>query len=198
MEELGLGKDFPDYAQKQQAIEMLKSGQPVGPRTYEVNINADPSQFLDWDKPLGAQGQVGEAFRSAVPDPGWWSRQIEGLDLIRRERAKNPENTGASAYSAFGRLLGSGGEAKASAALNEAGIPGIKYLDEGSRFARPLLKTSPAGDVISSHYPAPTSNYVVFNPSIIDIMKKYGLAGAAPLGMGALAAQDAYQQQGEQ
>lgn len=39
-----------------------------------------------------------------------------------------------------------------------------------------------------------TSNYVVFDPNIIDIMRKYGLAGAAPAGLGALAAQDNYQQ----
>ena len=38
-----------------------------------------------------------------------------------------------------------------------------------------------------------THNYVVFNPAIVDILKKYGLAGAAPVGMGALAAQDQYQ-----
>ena len=44
--------------------------------------------------------------------------------------------------------------------------------------------------------PLPTSNYVVFNPAIIDIMKKYGIAGAAaPVGMGALAAQDQYETQ---
>ena len=34
---------------------LLASGKPVGPRTYEVNINADPAHFLDWDKPLSAQ-----------------------------------------------------------------------------------------------------------------------------------------------
>ena len=38
-----------------------------------------------------------------------------------------------------------------------------------------------------------TSNYVVFDPGIIDILRKYGLAGAgAPFG--ALAAQDNYKQ----
>ena len=37
----------------------------------------------------------------------------------------------------------------------------------------------------------PTSNYVVFDPSIVDILKKYGIAGAAAP-MGALAAQDEY------
>jgi hypothetical protein len=39
-----------------------------------------------------------------------------------------------------------------------------------------------------------TSNYVIFDPSITDIMKKYGIVGATPAGiMGALAAQDSYQ-----
>jgi hypothetical protein len=40
-----------------------------------------------------------------------------------------------------------------------------------------------------------THNYVVFDPGIVDIMKKYGIAGAAvPPVMGALAAQDNYRQ----
>ena len=63
--------------------------------------------------------------------------------------------------------------------LREAGIPGIKYLDQGSRGAG-----------------TGSSNYVVFNPGIVDILKKYGIAGAAaPVGMGALAAQDQYETQ---
>jgi hypothetical protein len=41
----------------------------------------------------------------------------------------------------------------------EAGIPGIKYLDQGSRTA---------GDG--------SRNYVVFDDKLIDIIKKYGLA----------------------
>ena len=35
-------------------MQLLESGQPVGPRTYEVNINADPAHMLDWDKPFSA------------------------------------------------------------------------------------------------------------------------------------------------
>ena len=52
--------------------------------------------------------------------------------------------------------------------LRQAGIPGIKYLDQGSRGTG-----------------AGTSNYVVFDPKTIDIIKKYGLA--ALLGGGAAA-----------
>ena len=36
-------------------IAVLRSGKPVGPRTYEVNIKADPAHMLDWDKPLVKQ-----------------------------------------------------------------------------------------------------------------------------------------------
>ena len=41
----------------------------------------------------------------------------------------------------------------------------------------------------------PSSNYVVFNPAIIDIMKKYGLAGLAPAGAAAYGAAQQDQQQ---
>jgi hypothetical protein len=44
-----------------------------------------------------------------------------------------------------------------AAALREAGIPGIRYLDQGSRTA---------GDG--------SRNYVVFDQSLIEIMRKYG------------------------
>jgi hypothetical protein len=54
----------------------------------------------------------------------------------------------------------------ASQRLKERGIPGIKYLDQGSRGA---------GDG--------TRNYVVFDDSLIEILKKYGLA---PLALGTL------------
>ena len=48
----------------------------------------------------------------------------------------------------------------------------------------------------AARIPPPSSNYVVFNPGIVDILKKYGIAGAAaPLGMGALAASDKYETQ---
>jgi hypothetical protein len=123
-----------------------------------------------------------------------------------------------------GALASPGGRnAKAwlSGQLNEAGIPGIKYLDAGSRVrgnptliqsaldeARANLAGAQANGIpeqIAMHQKnvamhekmlndatQGTSNYVVFNPSIIDIMRKYGIAGAAPAGMGALAAQDQY------
>jgi hypothetical protein len=52
-----------------------------------------------------------------------------------------------------------GGQDAATRALREAGIPGIKYLDQGSRGA---------GDG--------TRNYVVFDDKLVSILKRYGWA----------------------
>jgi hypothetical protein len=52
--------------------------------------------------------------------------------------------------------------AEVSNALNESGIPGIRYLDQGSR----------AGGQGSA-------NYVLFNPEMIEILRRYGIVGPA-------------------
>ena len=215
----GINKDNASaVATHTAARDLLRSGGQVGPRTYEVNINADPAHFLDWDKPLKGQPAPVRDLLAENVNRLKSSGQIMMPDYMRR--FESGELGGEQVY----RGIGSGAE-KASAALNEAGIPGIKYLDEGSR-PRNIVDTQhlaalerhngnwPAAvDEIMRTYhstpkdkaayreqllrkPLPTSNYVVFNPAIIDIMKKYGIAGAAaPVGMGALAAQDQYETQ---
>jgi hypothetical protein len=149
------------------AKELLESGKPVGPRTYEVNIAARPEQMLDWDKPLAQQGRVGaDAARIAgLPD-----------DVLHA-------TPGATAYRT------AGASDRTAAALREAGIPGIRYLDQGSRMNAtstfPQLRDLPR-----------TSNYVMFpgTEDRIKILKKYGVAGAVPT-MGAFAADDRYDNQ---
>jgi hypothetical protein len=167
------------------AVEMLKGKAPVGPRTYEVNIKADPAHMLDWDRGLHTQSPE---VRAALERFGFKAdknlmRSHDDALLAALEGNPNisipkplPDPSGAQIYES--QKLVPGGyrdKVKASERLYEAGIPGIKYLDQGSRGAG-----------------TGSSNYVVFDPSIIDIMKKYGIAGAAPAGMGALAAQDYY------
>ena len=117
---------------------------------YEVNINAHPDRFLDWDKPLSQQ-PINAA-----------------LDPIRESAAKsfpnirdNPDITGHGLYQAYAQHRGNNFDA-ASEGFKQAGAAGIKYLDQGSRAA---------GDG--------SRNYVVFDPSIIEIMRKYGLLGPA-------------------
>ena len=241
------GDNAPVTAREARAL--LASDQPVGPRTYEVNINADPAHFLDWDNklPMGSParpkmyelGEKGMKYHEGGIDRQFAKDSIlsaqnellTGEGALRMmgkavDQARPIMKAEGDPYALFGSL-----PAMSSRMLNEAGIPGIKYLDEGSRnlVASDVLgaQKTPQGWVstLRSQHPShstggtvftksmpfpdeaaalawanekagakPTSNYVVFNPGIIDIMKKYGIAGAAaPVGMGALASQDNYQ-----
>jgi hypothetical protein len=217
-------------------IELLSSGKPVGPRTYEVNIAAKPEQFLDWDKPLSAQPQVAERLYDAgfsVP------RSISDLSYLEQmARQHGPDSWYALQLNAVRGTANKPGSdfvprtTEMAATMREAGIPGIKYLDQGSRgpvdpvydlkdpgqlaayakqlysdnavrslnawggpeadAARRLLMSGqplPALKDIAIR-PPPTSNYVVFNDKLIDILRKYGFAGMAPPVLGALAAPD--------
>jgi hypothetical protein len=119
---------------------------------YEVALHARPEQFLDWDAPLSRQqpgvrealgrvlaeargGPVGDSFYGSFGESG------SGLyNLVSAWTRHHPEST--------------------AGALRGAGIPGIRYLDQGSR-------TAGAG----SH------NYVVLDPSIIEILRRYGILG---------------------
>ena len=118
-------------------------------RMYEVNIHADPSRFLDWDKPLSAQS---DKARAALAD-------------------MKPEWTGGQIYESSRLVPGDFMDKRAAAsALRERGIPGIKYLNQGSRAA---------GDG--------SRNYVVFDDKLIEILRKYGImAPMAGAGVGSL------------
>jgi len=105
--------------------------------------------------------------------------------------------------------------------LADAGIPGIRYLDQGSRAPGGLnrvqldnsistlrddiarLERTGGGDLprlrekllsfesALAAMKSPSYNYVGTDPSKLDILAKYGIAGGLPLG--ALAAQDNYE-----
>lgn len=137
-------------------------------RTYEVAIHATPDQFLDWDKPLSQQS---EAVRSALAPlisdmPAastkaektyWPSNDPVGRDLyekiLHQDAVRSGREPNASDISS--------GRSK----IEETGIPGIRYLDQGSR-------ADGKG----------TSNFVVFDPNLIEILRKYGLLGPVALG----------------
>lgn len=195
------GWPSPDYRnQYDQAITNLKAGNVQTPgKMYEVNINAEPGQFLDYEKPISQQGaSVRSAYENIYgkPDPRLAELRVRETDelmnalagdrdpvtnqmrnepewfKLARNRDKawaewNRAQSGRQVYEDLARKLGNEalGSSRlspkmASAALAEQGIPGIRYLDQGSRGAQ-----------------QGTSNYVVFNPEIVDILKKYGLAG---------------------
>lgn len=125
-----------------------------GGALYKTDIPEEAvARFLDWDKPLSQQSKEVQA----------------GLS---KALAKRPGMTGAELYNVFG---GSGAlrqdlntnfgfGKQASETLKELGIPGIRYLDGGSRGAG-----------------QGSSNFVVFDPEMIRILERNGQAtGAVP------------------
>jgi hypothetical protein len=125
---------------------------------YEVNLNTTPDRLLDWDAPLSRQPQaVREGIENVLPTQSWGlPREMTGAEAWRRATEQDLgawNNRSEMAAQSF-RELG--------------GIPGIQYLDAGSRAA---------GDG--------TRNYVMFDDKLIDILRRYGIAGT--LGGGAAA-----------
>ena len=114
---------------------------------YKVDLPDEHiAKMLDWDKPLSQQHPdvqallpgVGNATRGSAYD---WKKNLPMGDAYRQ-------------------MVGDiGGEAKAAQALREAGIPGIRYLDGGSRGAG-----------------QGSSNFVVFpgNEGLLKILERNG------------------------
>ena len=147
---------------------------PLG-RMYELNVNANPEDFLDWDLPLSQQPK---SVRDALGPR---------VDALRQAGAGLPQDPvgemlwrvahpqGGFDKTDFSRSV----PEQATERLRQAGIPGIRYLDAGSRGA---------GDG--------SRNYVVFDENLIEIVRKYGIAGAAAmLGMSQADVAQAMQQQ---
>lgn len=182
---------------KRRALDDLRSYSDSGAMNtgsiYQVGINADPEHFLDWDAPLSGQHpKVQEAAAAA--------------GLPYKPDVFDPH--GGAVYDQLG------GEGAAEEALRAAGVPGIRYFDQGSRNASGWHITPPdetvsgkwmvksrdynsqglhfdteaeAQKALAERTAAQTRNYVVFDPKIIDIMKRYGVA--APVAASILAAQ---------
>jgi hypothetical protein len=121
---------------------------------YQVEIDATPDEFLDWDKPLSEQS---EAIRKVAAD-----------NRLEKSQSGLKENTGAGLYQSLGqRNAGAdfdssslrGADIHANPVLQKAGIKGIRYKDGFSRGAE-----------------GGTSNYVVFDDRLISISKRYGIA----------------------
>jgi hypothetical protein len=111
---------------------------------YTVDLDFDPDHLLDWDKPLRQQSP----------------RVQQALGEIVKQRANI---TGAQFYRFYSPAYSLAGIAPADLAkqasqhLASLGIPGIRYLDQGSR-------TTGKG----------TYNYVVFDESLIKIKAENG------------------------
>lgn len=150
------------------SIEMKQPG-----RMYEVNIKANPDDFLDWDKPLSQQSDkvrrsIEPALKKAAADMGQGASpekiaQFEAMGLKNIADRMRPKEI--DPWSLDVTTLAK----QYPTALREAGIPGVRYLDQGSRGAGEGSR-----------------NYAVFDDSLIEILRKYGLL--PPAAAGAVAA----------
>ena len=151
-----------DYDRWMEVRRLLANEAPVGGHLYEVQINADPDTFLNWDAPLEAQSRPVREALAAGPEGGW---RGEGIDLDR-----DGDIQAKLLYLAFGD------PPSASATLAERGVPGIRYYDAGSRGAG-----------------TGTRNTVLFDDSLVEILRRYGIAGLAPsAALATAAAQQGY------
>ena len=166
--------DHLDPANLDEAERLLRQNNPrviSSGHMYEVDINANPREFLNWDEPLSRQApEVRESLQrfGLRVDP-------EGVEELERLRNaphrygeirpmpsipyRSPDPTGQEIYQ---RLLRMDPE-EARIALMQSGIPGTRYLDAGSRGV------------------GGTYNYAVFDPEIIDITRRYAEGGLAEL-----------------
>ena len=95
------------------------------PNLYTVELLPDEDEFLDWDKPLAEQSEKVRAALSNAPQ-------------IIKDFAQRVEMEGGAASSVynFASHAGRRGDVSMEAAsqlFSSLGIPGIKYLDGGSR-----------------------------------------------------------------
>jgi hypothetical protein len=145
-------------------------------RMYEVEVNANPEDFINYDAPLSAQPPNVQRQFGYVPRP-MPQEEVAAYELAKRESPNDIGNhpavqdiyrreSGANAAERnFQRQVTGGGiDEAARISLSEAGIPGVRYLDAGSRGA---------GDG--------SRNYVIFDENLINIVRKYGIAGAAAM-----------------
>jgi hypothetical protein len=228
-----------DYLAREYEAMIPHLEDPYKGRMYEVNIGAKPEQFLDWDKPLSAQPSK-DAALDVMGKFGLAPAETGGANGLRGEQVhKLIANRWRSGEATGDPMKWRDAEKFAADTFAKEGIPGIRYLDQGSRRVGAGAKTDDLlagimdatggnraraiaeieGRIASAREMAPkyqstegiqglesardllqsgkwsdprTSNYVVFDPGIIDILRKYGLAGGAAVGAGGTAANDAF------
>lgn len=146
---------------------------PEGAQMYKTDIPDEAlPRMLDWDKPLSEQSDVMSKLESA----GLYRQPVPvSQDMIDAAKTVFNSNKTKENLNALHQLINSGRGMNGSELvkslgsghaekLNAAGIPGIRYLDGGSRGAG-----------------AGSSNFVMFDPNMIRILERNGEAtGAQP------------------
>lgn len=198
------------YNYLEQAQNEAQEKYPGKGQLYRVRINANREHFLDWDKPLSEQsGFIKDKLKVGLDAQG-----EARLKELEAKNAKFLSDTEASEVVALrrqrdrGKMTGrqyheqmagsKGSEIDFANAHAKLGIPGIKYLDQGSRQYASLQEQITKGekaiaDLANSDHPRdintrgayqasveraktelaelekPTSNYVLFDDKLAQI-----------------------------
>ena len=135
-----------------------ETGDFTGGTLYKLDIpDADVAKYLDYDKPLSEQPKgILEKIKPMILNARGYDPST-GTDsnlsrIISASGNLRPEITGEMFYRGLAKDLG--GDQAASEALRKAGIPGLKYFDQGSR----------AGG-------EGTRNYVTWDQDVLDRSK---------------------------
>ncbi len=144
---------------------------------WRYEIDDSKARLTDWDRHKHGASNV--AWDATAREKSGVTKTPTGMNTVdfieHPELAKTADALrngvpydGADGASVLAAIGGDRDAGSASKALREAGIPGIRYLDQGSRSL---------GDG--------SRNYVVFDPTMIEIMRKYGLIPPLAVGAGA-------------
>lgn len=147
-----------EYIEKELAPKFTRKG-----NVYEMALKTADEDFLMWDKPLSeTKGPLLELAKKARKriDSGKFSESDITVASAVEQSAKNPDFTGGRLYEYLVRSEGS--PEAATKYLLRNNVRGIKYLDQGSRDRG-----------------KGTSNFVVFDPKDLEILRILGLAGVA-------------------
>lgn len=120
----GLNKFSDDIALVDEALSLIPSSRfDQNGSLYKVDLPDEAiARMLDWDKPLSQQAQVVSALRPV-------SERVPGLSDALQEFELG-STTGQAVNNYISKALS---PADAARLLKDAGIPGIRYLDQGSR-----------------------------------------------------------------
>lgn len=197
-------RSLKNYDPSEETIAAVKA---IG-NMYQVRVKAQAEHFMDWDRPISEQSQRVKAALQKVADEmvardGADLHDLqhaitvdEGVDTFYERLADALKTMKRSAPDKNGFYNFDRGHAAASKMMLDAGIPGIKYLDQGSRAGAlaPEYRVYQEGEkfYVSDRKPRvagpfdtqaeadawvasqATRNFVVFNDKDVEITHKNG------------------------
>jgi hypothetical protein len=156
-----------DYDEDLAALESMSPDDIViGGSMYEVNIDVEPDELIDWDTPISQQSKKVQdavyANRDAVDQ-----RIVDDYFGGDRNNIINEDMTGQQ-YMANMDKVNAGMIDGTEYELAERGVKGVRYADAFTRHKTPDKRSM---------------NYVIFDDRLITIAKKYNIAIPAAAAM---------------